>query len=305
MRARPLLLLLLLLLVATACGSSGPDRTAAGPRVVVVGQSFTEADVVSELYRALLDEAGFTTTVRSIGDRDLYLDPLEKGKVQVAGDYLSATTEALNHRAGGDAAVPVSSPDVAVTLRQLGRLGGQVGLTPLTPSRAEVKTGYAVTRDFASQHGLRTLSDLGRQGLPVSLAAGPDCAERPDCAAGLENVYGIKLVKVEPLGSGTAETKSALLRGKVQLGQVGTTDAQIDHDLVLLEDDRRLQNAENVVPLVNKAWLADHEQARSALDRLAKVLTTADLRTMTALVNSGQESARQAARDYLRRKQLT
>ena len=270
----------------------------------IVGQNYTEADVVSQLYRALLDEAGFTATVRPVGGRDLYLDPLQKGTVQVAADSLSATTDAINHRASGDLGGSLASPDVAATLAQLQRVGEQVGLTPLRPTGAELKGGYAVTRAFATRYHLRTLSDLGRSGRPVALAASPDCNERPDCAPGLVRVYGVKVSKVEPLGSGTSDTKTALVDGQAQLGQVATTDAQIGTDLVLLADDQHLLDAENIVPLVNSAWLAHHHSARSALDRLAGVLTTDDLRAMTARVNTGRSSARSVARAYLRQKGL-
>ena len=95
------------------------------------------------------------------------------------------------------------------------------------------------------------------------------------------------------------------MSGQAQLAQVATTDAQIGTDLVLLDDDKHMLNAENLVPLVNTRWLKGHERARSALDRLAGVLTTDDLRTMTAHVNTGHESARTVARAYLRAKGLT
>jgi osmoprotectant transport system substrate-binding protein len=301
MRPRSLVVLTLLatLFVAAACSSGAPDRTSAGPRVTIVGQNFTEADVVSQLYRALLDEAGFSARVVAVGGRDIYLGRLEKGTVQVAGDSLSATTDALNNQAHGDAAAPASSADVDATARQLERLGDEVGLTPLRPARAELKSGFAVTRDRATRLGLHSLSDLGRLGQPVALAASPDCAELPDCAQGLENVYGVKISKVEPLGSGTPDTKAALVRGQVQLGQVATTDAQVGTDLVLLADDRHMLDAANVVPLVNSAWLSHHHRARAALDRLADVLTTEDLRSLTARVNAGRASARSVARAYL------
>ena len=47
--------------------------------------------------------------------------PLEKGRVQVAGDYLSSLTETLNRTANGDDAAPVASSDVQATLAQLTR----------------------------------------------------------------------------------------------------------------------------------------------------------------------------------------
>jgi osmoprotectant transport system substrate-binding protein len=296
MRPRSLVLVLLAaLLAAAACSSGTPDRTSAGPRVRIVGQNFTEADVVSQLYRALLDGAGFSARVVPVGDRDLYLQRLEKGTLQVAGDSLSATTDALDKEQHGAGAVPVSSADAEKTVRQLAELGNHVGLTPLRPARAEVKSGFAVTRDRAGRLGLQSLSDLGRLGKPVALAGSPDCAERSDCADGLERFYGIRLSKVEPLGAGTPATKAALVSGQVQLAQVATTDSQIGSGLVLLDDDRHMLNAENVVPLVNAAGLSHHRSAEAALDRLAGVLTTEDLRTLTARVNAGLGSARSPA----------
>jgi osmoprotectant transport system substrate-binding protein len=306
MRARSLLALLAVLAPAlglAACSSGTPDRASGGPRVVIVGQSFTEADVVSQLYRALLDSAGFSATVRPLGGRDLYLGPLERGQVQVAADTLSSTAEALNHRAEGDAAVPVSSPDPSVALDRLTRLASPVGLTPLRPTSAQLRAEYAVTKAFAARFGLETLSDLGRLHRRVALAASSDCDERPDCADGLATVYGIRLAKVGPLGSGTADTEAALVNGQVQLAQVASTDGAVGHGLVLLDDDRQLLDAENVVPVVNTAWLHRHERAREVLDRLGGVLTTDDLRTLTASVNAGQ-SARSAARAYLEGKDL-
>ena len=303
-RLLPLLVALPILLTA-ACGGEDTSTPARAQTVTVVGQNSTEADVVSELYRQLLDQAGFRTKVRSIGARDLYLDPLEKGEVQVAADTLSAVAEAVNRRANGESAPVVASTRVATVLDRLTVLGRDVGITPLRPARAEVATAYAVTRQYAARHRLRTLSDLGRLGRPVTLAAASDCSERQDCADGLENVYGVELARIEPLGQGTPDTKTALARGQVQLAQVATTDADLDAEgLVILEDDRSVQLAENLLPLVNTEWLAEHAEARAALDRLAGVLTTEDLRALDVEVNQGRKKPAAAAEDYLRRQGL-
>ena len=99
---------------------------AAASTVTIVGQKFTEADIMTQLYKQLLDKEGFETEVKNLGARDIYLDPLEKGDVQVSADYLSSMTEALNRKANGDDADPVASPDVEKTVDQLKTLGAQV-----------------------------------------------------------------------------------------------------------------------------------------------------------------------------------
>ena len=292
------------LLGATACGTDpapeGRDRT-----VTLVGQNFTEADIITELYRLLLDQQGFDTDVKKLGARDSYLAALEKGDVQVAGDYLSTLTETLNRTANGNDAAPVASSDVQKTWGQLKVLGARNGLTPLRPAAADDASAFAVTKSFAEQHHLSSLSDLGRLDQPVALAANSDCAERPDCGRGLENVYGITLSKVEPLGFGSQDTKNALVKGEVQLGQVSTTDGSLDAaGLVVLRDDKSWQDAENLVPIVNSAWLKKNPRAAEALDRLSAVLTTDDLKRLNAAVDSQHQDARQAAEAYLKQKGL-
>jgi osmoprotectant transport system substrate-binding protein len=299
-------LLALPLLTLAACGSDNFDKSSGGSgTVTVVGQKFTEADIMTELYRQLLEKAGYKTDVKNLGARDIYLGPLEKGDVQVSADYLSSMTEALNRKANGDNASPVASADVQATLGKLNELGKKYGITALQPAKAEDANAYAVTKKFAEQNNLTTLSDLGKLGKPIALAANSDCSERPDCGKGLTSVYGIKLSKIEPLGFDSPETKKAAQDGEVQLAQVATSDGTLDSmGLVVLQDDKNWQNAENLVPVVNSAWLKKNPKAKAALDKLSGVLTTEDLKKLNAKVDQERQQASQVAEDYLKQKGL-
>ncbi len=293
----------LLLAATSACGGEKAE-TGRDP-VVIAGQSFTESDIVNQLYAQLLDKAGFRARIKKVGARQLYLDPLGKGSVQLAADTLSATTEQLNRDAHGKDAAPVASADVAATHAKLTELGKEAGITPLEPTRAEDGIAFAVTRQYAAQHHLETLSDLGRLGRPVALAAGTPCAERDDCARGLQSVYGIELSRVEPLLSGSSDTLDALRRGQVQLAQVTSTDGSLAGlGVVTLRDDRSWQRAENLLPLVNTDWLERHPRARPVLDGLATVLTTADLARLNGQVDVSGRSPREVAQAYLESKGL-
>jgi osmoprotectant transport system substrate-binding protein len=294
-----------LLLLAGACGEEGFEEGEGGDTVTIVGQKFTEADIMTQLYKLLLEKEGFETEVKNLGARDIYLEPLEKGDVQVSADYLSSFTEALNRRANGEDVEPVASPDPVATLGELNKLSEQYGITALQPAQAEDANAYAVTQEYAEQNKLTTLSDLGKLGKPIALAAAPDCADRPECGKGLTSVYGIKLSKIEPTGFGTADTKNSLKDGEVQLGQVGTSDGSLQSlGLVLLEDDKQLQNAENLVPVVNSDWLKDNPKAEDALNQLSEALTTEDLTKMNQEVDAERQEASQVAEDFLKDKGL-
>ena len=291
-------LLAIPLMFTAACGGGGG-------KVVIVGQKFTEADIMTQLYKAVLDDAGFDASVKNLGARDIYLPALKKGDVMISADYLSSVTEALNRKEFGDDAPKVASPDADATLAELKKFAANDGLTVLEPAKAEDANAFAVTKEFAETNSLTTLSDLGASGLTVKLGGNTDCPERPDCQKGLEDTYGIKISGFEPTGFGSQATKDDLVKGVTQIGSVGTTDATLEQlGLVILEDDKQLQNAENLVPLVNSDWLKDNEDAEKALNKLSEVLTTEDLTMLIGKVDNDREKASDVAEEYLKDKGL-
>ena len=294
------------LALTAACGSSGfkGDSGGAGS-VTVVSQKFTEAEVMTELYKGVLEKAGYKVATKNFTTRDIYVKALQQNKVQVAADYLSSMTETLNRDANGASAKPVASADENATVAKLKELGAPKDLTALDPAKAEDANAFAVTKKFATANNLTTLSDLGKLGKPVKLAAASDCPDRPECQLGLKSVYDIAVSKFEPLGFGSPQTKDALKKGEVDLGEVGTTDATLDtFGLVILQDDKGWQNAENLVPVVNSTWLKKNDKAATALNKLSATLTTDDLASLIGQVDTERKLPADVAAAYLKDKGL-
>jgi osmoprotectant transport system substrate-binding protein len=301
-----------LALSLTACGGdsleeeggAGEGGEESAGSLTVGGANFTEATLMIELYAQVLEEAGYRTDIQTTDGRELYAPELESGAIDVVPEYAATLAEYLNAQANGPEAEPVASPDVDTTVAALRELAEPRGLTVLDPGEAVDQNAFAVHEDFAAEHGLTTLSDLGESGLPVRLAAGEDCPTRPFCEPGLEETYGIDITELDPLGVGTVPAKQAVRDGEDQLVLVTTTDATLeDFDLVLLEDDRNLQLADNVLPVVNTETAGDPEIA-AALDGLTEVLTTDDLIELNRQVDAERRKADEVARDYLVEKGL-
>ncbi|MGW6290726.1 ABC transporter substrate-binding protein [Streptomyces sp. NPDC055107] len=302
----------LALLAATAC-TAGPalenqGEVTAPPgdsRHLTVGSAgFTESDLLAQLYALLLEHAGYSADIISVTNREIYEPALENGQIDVVAEYAATFADWLNAKANGADAPPVGSPDLATTMRELRSLAAPRGLTVLDPGRAVDQNAFAVTAAYAKEHGLRTLSDVGAAKLPVRLAAGDECVQRPYCAPGLRETYGIDVVAVDPKGVGTTQAKQAVQSGQDQMVLTTTTDATLDRfGLVLLEDDKKLQNADYVVPVVNRAR-AGSAGVRDALGRLNTVLTTADLASMNEQVDSWRRLPEDVARTYLEARKL-
>ncbi|MFC9479143.1 ABC transporter substrate-binding protein [Streptomyces griseus] len=302
----------LALLAATAC-TTGPSLENQGEvtappgdsRELTVGSAgFTESDLLAQMYALLLENAGYSADIIAVTNREIYEPALENGQIDVVAEYAATFADWLNAKANGADAPPVGSPDLATTMKALRALAVPRGLTVLDPGRAVDQNAFAVTAAYARKHGLTTLSDVGAAKLPVRLAAGDECVQRPYCAPGLRKTYGIDVVAVDPKGVGTTQAKQAVQNGQDQMVLTTTTDATLDQfGLVLLEDDKNLQNADYVVPVVNRAR-AGSAGVRDALGRLNTVLTTTDLASMNEQVDSWRRLPEDVARTYLESKKL-
>ncbi|KNB52129.1 amino acid ABC transporter substrate-binding protein [Streptomyces caatingaensis] len=283
----------------------GGGSAASGRGTLVIGSaSFTESKVLAEIYAGLLKDAGYSTSIKTVDARELYEPALEKGQIDVVPEYAATLAEFLNKKQNGKDAPPVASADPAVTVKALRKLAEPRGLAVLDPGRAVDQNAFAVTADFAEEHQLTTLSDLGRAKEPVRLAAGDECRARPFCAPGLRSVYGIDVTAIDPLEVGSTQAKQAVRNGKDQMVLTTTTDGTLEQfGLVVLDDDKNLQNSDNVLPVVN-ARKAGSRQVVEALGKLNKVLTTDDLTDLNKKVDAERLKPADVAARYLKEKRL-
>ena len=175
----------------------------------------------------------------------------------------------MNGKANGKTAPSISSSDAQATLGKLKPLLEKAGLTAFAVSPAQDSNAFAVSKKLADANHLTSLSDLAKLNKPIRLAATTECPVRPFCQPGLEKTYGLKIADLLPLGFGTPQAKQAVVSGKADMVLTGTTDATLDSlGLVLLKDDKGLQNADNLVPIVNTAS-ANKPEIQQALDKLS------------------------------------
>ncbi|MDT0321463.1 ABC transporter substrate-binding protein [Streptomyces millisiae] len=301
---------LTLALTLAACGGGdslesegdsggGGGEQSSGDTLTIGGANFTEATIMAELYSRILTDAGYSTEVTTVDSREIYEPELESGGIDIVPEYAATLTEFLNAKVNGADAEPVASSDVEETVTALRELAEPLGLTVLDAGEAADQNAFAVTEEFAAEHDLTTLSDLGESGLPIRLAAGDECAERPFCQPGLEETYGIDITEIDPRGVGTVQAKQAVADGQDDMVLTTTTDATLeDFGLVLLEDDQNLQLADNLLPVLNSET-ADDEQLTATLDRLTETLTTEDLIELNRQVDAERRTAGDVAAEYL------
>ena len=294
-------------MTAASCASDdvSNDSSSGGDKgnVTISGQSFDEAALVASMYQLLLENEGYTVEQKLVKSRDQYLGELTKGNVDVAPEYTGGILDLLNTLENGADAKPLTTPDAQESIDAAQSLLEKNNITLLNPSEATDTNAFFVTKEYADKNGVTKLSDL--EGKSIVLAGAPDCEGRTDCEGGLSDVYGIDVKKVIPTGFGGAATYKSVLDGESQLGLTATTDGSLESQgLVLLEDDKQIQPAQNLVPAINSDWLADNKDVEDVLNKLMSTLTTADLAELNNRVSVEREKAADVAQDYLSQKGL-
>ncbi|MGH2698148.1 MAG: glycine betaine ABC transporter substrate-binding protein, partial [Actinomycetota bacterium] len=130
------------------------------------------------------------------------------------------------------------------------------------------------------------------------LGGPPECPERPFCIPGLEETYGIEFQEFRPLDVGGPLTVQALSNGQIDVGLLFSTSSAIAaNDWVLLEDDKDLQTAENITPVVNVE--AADDTIETLLNSVSAALTTENITELNGRVEVDKESPANVATSFL------
>jgi osmoprotectant transport system substrate-binding protein len=126
--------------------------------------------------------------------------------------------------------------------------------------------------------------------------APPDCKTNKFCAPGLKSVYGIEFKEVRSLDFGSAQTVSALKNGAVDVVELFSTSVY-DPDLVVLQDDKHLEAADNIAPVVRTAVATD--DVKNLLNGVSAKLTTDNMLASNKQVDVDHKDPAAVAKAFL------
>ena len=279
--------------VATACGDDGDDSGAQKGTVTIGAFNFSESAILAHMYAGALRAEGYTANVRAnLGSREVVEPALERGEIDLYPGYAATELEFLNKGAGE------ATPDAKATVDKLKSRLDAKGLTALEPSPAIDQNAFAVTKATADRLKLAKLSDLVAVAGQLTLGGPPECPTRPFCQAGLESKYGIKFKAFKALDAGGALSKNALSNGDVDVALIFSSDGAIPaRNFVVLEDDKKLQNADNVVPVIRKSVATS--DATTILNKVSATLTTSDLAALNKRADIDKQDPDALAQEWL------
>jgi osmoprotectant transport system substrate-binding protein len=291
--------------VAAACGgsskSSSSSSTTTKPptkgQVTMASTNFPENVILANVYGKALQGAGYQVVYRTnLGTRQVIQPALLDGQIDSYPGYAASELEFANNNAGQ------ASPDVDATVQKLRDLYAPKGVTVLNAAPAIDTNAFAVTKTTADKYNLKTISDLKAVAKQLVIAVPPECGTNKYCGVGLQNVYGlplssfkdVKAIEVGPVAN------AALQRGDVQVAEVLSTDGALQaNGFVVLQDDKHLQNADNVVPLIRTNKV--NNEIRDLWNSVSAKLTTDELVGMNKRLQIDRVDPDVIASDWLRK----
>ena len=261
----------------------------------VASFDFPESVVLAQLYGQALRAAGFRVDLwLNLGSREIVEPALEQGYVDLVPEYLGSGLQFVS--LGRESADSTLEVDRAAFARALAARG----LAPLASAPAEDQNSVVVYPTTAAEKHLITISDLAPHARSMTIGAPPECALRELCLKGLERLYGLHFKAIVPLDASGDTTVSSLRTGSIQVGILFSTDGRIRQArLVQLLDDKGLQPAENVTPVVRRPLLERMDGIRAVLDAVSANLTTDELTALNQQVTVGGEPPAQVAERWL------
>ena len=286
-----------------ASPAAAPSPAAAGgpkPTVKVASFNFDESEILQELYAQVLEANGYTIERHTrLGTREIVMPALESGQIDMVAEYL-ATADAFVNKTNAKA-----TSDPIATQQDLQGYFTPKNIAVLDFAQAIDTNGFVVTKTTADKNKLTKMSDLQPVADQLVLGGPPECPQRPFCLLGLQQTYNLKFKDFKPLDAGGPLTVAALNSGDIDVGLLFTTDPNITlQNYVLLQDDKHLQLADNIAPVVRNQILTQGADAKTLLNSVTAKLTTADLTDMNKQVGIDHKDAKDVAKAYLQSKQL-
>jgi len=283
-------------------GSSGhaPAAGRTGTAITVGSFNFPESVLLAYIYADALAAKGFPVRVLpDLGTRELVDPALMEGLMQIVPEYSGS---ALDFMSLGESA----TSSTTATYISLARSARRHGLVAARPATAQDANAIVVPAATAARYHLRSIGDLARIAPSLVFGGPPECQQRADCLPGLRRTYGLRFETFAPTDTGGPLTLQALDSGQIGVGLLFTTDPGIEQQhLVILTDNRALQPAENVVPLIRRDTVERYgPRLLAALNAVSARLSTPLLRDLDERVEYRRQAPRSVAEGWLRAQAL-
>ena len=275
---------------------SNPEN--AKVNLTIGSKNFPEQEILGEIYAQALKAAGYKVkSALNLGSETVALKAVKTGQISGYPEYASTALTSFFGLEPDE--VPANAGEA---WEKANEEFEKEGLEAFEPTPFASANAVGTTKKTAEKYDLRTVSDLEGVSEKLSLYGSPECRQRIDCLAGLEQLYGLKFKSFTPVDIGLRYT--VLEKGQADLSILFTTDPQLSAEsdkFVILEDDKEVFPAGNIIFVTKKATVEkagkDYEET---ILQVQEGLTLKVMQELDARVELEKQTPKEAAAAYLK-----
>ncbi|UTH14312.1 ABC transporter permease/substrate-binding protein [Macrococcus equipercicus] len=268
-------------------------------KLEIAGKLGTEPEIITNMYKFVIeDKTALKVDVKpGLGKTSFLFNALKSGDID---GYLEFTGTVLGELTKEQ---PTGTTEQEVFKQAKTSIDKKYGMALLAPMKYNNTYALAVKKEYAEQHGLKTISDLAKVKNDIKAGFTLEFNDREDGYKGIQKKYGIQLKNVK-----TMEPKiryQAVQNGSIDVIDAYSTDAELrKYGMVVLQDDQQLFPPYQGAPLFMNQTIKDHPEVKTALNTLAGKITDEEMQQMNYDVAYGGKKAEDVARQYLKQHQL-
>ncbi|TYR81267.1 ABC transporter permease/substrate-binding protein [Priestia megaterium] len=285
-----IMILILVLLLA----SPFAVMKATEPDLVIGGKIGAEPDILINMYKELIEnETDLNIGLRSsLGKTVFVFEALRNDEIDIYPEYTG--TAIVTHLKEQ----PASKDADEVYNQAKEGFQKEFGLTYLETMAFNNTYTLTVTKEFAEQNNIKTISDLANVSDQVKAGFTLEFKDREDGYVGIQKEYGLAFNNIK-----TMEPKlryNAVKTGDINMLDAYATDPEIQkYDLQVLEDDQKFFPPYQGAPVLREETLKEYPELKGILNKLAGKITDEEMRDMNYQVNSEGKTPEEVAHKFL------
>ena len=290
-------ILIFLILITFAClfGSISNFNNTKKDKLIISGKLGSEPEILINMYKILIEENSKlgVELKPGLGKTSFVFNALKNHDIDIYPEFSgTAVFTFLNE-------TPVNNNAEDVFNQAQKGMETKFKMVMLKPMKYNNTYAIAVSKKFANENNLKTISDLARVKDKIKAGFTREFNDREDGYPGLKKLYQFEIPNIKEFEPKLRYV--AVQSGDINLVDAYSTDPELaQYNMVILKDDKHLFPPYQGSPMMREETLKKYPKLKKILEKLSGKISDEEMSTMNYRVSVKGEKAEDVAREYLR-----
>ena len=293
---KKILIFLVLIIFACIFGSVNSFDTVKKDKLIISGKLGSEPEILINMYKILIEEnSNLEVELKpGLGKTSFVFNALKNGDIDIYPEFSgTAVFTFLNE-------TPVNNNAADVFAQAQKGMESKFKMIMLKPMSYNNTYAIAVSKKFADENNLKTISDLVKVKNKIKAGFTREFNDREDGYPGLKKLYNFEIPDIKEFEPKLRYV--AVQSGDINLIDAYSTDAELaQYNMVVLKDDKHLFPPYQGSPMMREETLKKYPELKNILEKLSGKISDEEMSSMNYRVSVKGEKAEDVAREYLKK----